>query len=324
MKQSVLTGSLGFIGDRFTMEGYKDGVSFEEKVKKLAEIDGLQGIEVSNYGEESDGVMVKRVLADYGLVCSCIDLFIGNRRVYKHGSLGNPDSATRMLAIDECMRAADYAQALGADVINVWPGQDGFDYPFCCDYGRMYDNFLESTVKIADHNPDIKVALEFKGREPRNRSLVDSVGTALLMSMESGRRNIGVCVDTEHILVANGSIANAIEMCARRDKLFHVHTNDCLNTWYDGMSVGSVHFTEFLEFVYMLRKIGYNGWCSLDLFPCRENAIDVTRESVAFMKTYDAIIDKIGMDTIGEWISKGDFMQVSRAIRTRVFGAFQG
>lgn len=319
MKQSVLTGSLGFIGDRFTMEGYKDNISFEEKVKGLADIEGLQGIEVSNYGEESDGLMVGRILADYGLECACVDLFIGNRRVYRYGSLGNRDPKVRILAVDECMRAADYAQELGAGVINVWPGQDGFDYPFTCDYGRMYDDFLESTVKIADHNPDIRVALEFKSREPRNRSLVDSVGTALLMSMESGRENVGVCVDTEHVLSANGSIANTIEMCARRGKLFHVHTNDCLNTWFDGMSVGSVHFTEFLEFVYMLRKVDYDGWCSLDLFPCREDAIAVTRESVAYMQIYDAIIEKIGMEAIGDMIEKGDYMQVSQMIRTCVF-----
>lgn len=323
MKQSVLTGSLGAIGDRFTMEGYKDPVSFAEKVRQLASIEGLQGIEVSNYGEESDGRMVSKVLGDHGLVCSCIDLFIGNRRVYKSGSLGNRDPRIRELAVDECKRAADYAQELGAKVINVWPGQDGFDYPFSCDYSGMYDDFLDSIVKVADHNREVQVALEFKSREPRNHSLVDSVGTALLMSMESGRENVGVCVDTEHVLVAHGNIANAVEMCARRGKLFHVHTNDCLNQWFDGMTVGSVHLTEFIELAYMLRKVNYQGWCSLDLFPCREDAIEATRESVAYMNIFDSIVEKIGMERIGRLIHGGDAMQVSRLIREEVFSAFK-
>lgn len=36
MKQSVITGSLGSLGDRFVLEGYKDDLVFADKIKQLA------------------------------------------------------------------------------------------------------------------------------------------------------------------------------------------------------------------------------------------------------------------------------------------------
>lgn len=320
MKQSVITGSLGSLGDRFILEGYKDDIPFPEKVRQLATIEGLTGVEVSNCGIEGDGKMVRSVLSDNGLDCSCVNINIACRRIYGWGALSNKDKAIRSQAIDECMRATDYAQELGADVVNLWPGQDGFDYSLCCDYSRLYDDFLEGVVRIADHNPTIKVALEFKPREPRNRSLVESAGTALLMAAESGRANVGVCVDVGHVLYANGNMASAVEMCGKRGKLFHMHTNDCLGAWDDDMIAGSVHFIEYLELCYVLRKIKYEGWCSVDIFPSRENAVESARESIAYMSLFDKLVDRIGIAQIEECIRRGDAAYVSRVVREKVFG----
>lgn len=319
MKQSVITGSLGSLGDRFILEGYKDDISFEEKVKRLASIEGLAGIELSSYGTESDTALAKRTLAENGLSCSCININIACRRVYGRGSLGNTDQKVRRQAIDECKKATDMAKELGADVVNLWPGQDGFDYALCCDYSRLYHDFLESVAEIADYNRDVKIALEFKPREPRNRSLLDGVGTALLMAAESGRENVGVCVDVGHVLYANGNMASAVQMCMDRGKLFHMHTNDCLGCWDDDMIVGSVRFIEYIELCYILRKTGYEGWCSADIFPNRENAIEAARESVAYMALFDSLVDKIGMETLEECISRGDAAYVSRTVREKVF-----
>lgn len=319
MKQSVITGSLGSLGDRFILEGYKDDIPFAEKVRLLAGVEGLTGVEVSNYGVEGNAKETFKILADNGLTCSCVNINIACRRIYGKGALANADVKIRQQAIDECMAAADYAQELGANVINVWPGQDGFDYAMTCDYAKLYNDFLDSIVKVADHNPDIKLALEFKPREPRNRSLVDSAGTALLMSLESGKKNIGVCVDVGHVLYANANMANAVEMCGIHGKLFHMHTNDCLGTWDDDMIVGSVRFIEYIELCYVLRKIKYDGWCSVDIFPSRENAIEAARESVAYMNIFDSMVDKIGVAQIEECIRRGDAAYVSRVIRERLF-----
>ena len=320
MKCSVLTGALGSIGDRFVMEGYKPHKAFARRVKALSGIEGLQGIEVSNYGEESDGEMVKAVLSDHGLVCVAVDMFIANRRIYRNGSLGNPDPRIRRTALDECKRAMDYAESMGAEVITLWPGQDGHDYALSCDYRRQYDLFLENLVRAADHNRGVNLALEYKSREPRSHSLIENAATALLMAVESGRTNIGVCVDTEHVFAVGGSIGADISLCASRGKLFHVHVNDCVGAWFDGMAVGATHFAEYIELTYMLRKYDYQGWCSLDLAPCREDSAAVVRESIGYLEQYEAVVDRIGMEALDHVIVAGDAMRALRLLWINAFG----
>ncbi len=107
MKQSVITGSLGSLGDRFVLEGYKDDLVFADKIKQLATIEGLTGIEVSNYGNESNGKEVGKILSDNGLACSCININIACRRIYGRGSLSNTNPTVRRQAIDECKAALD-------------------------------------------------------------------------------------------------------------------------------------------------------------------------------------------------------------------------
>jgi len=323
MKQSAITGSLGNLGDRFVMSGYKKSIPFLEKVKTLRAIEGLSGIEVSSDPEsdESDARTTKKILDDYGFSCACVGMEIASKAAFGRGSLGNPDPAVRKCAIDACKRASDHAMALGAEVINIWPGQDGFDYAFCTDYRKLYDDFLRGAVEVADYNRDIKVALEFKPREPRNRSLLDNCASTLLMCAEANRENLGVTVDVGHVLYANANMAAAAEMCLARGKLFHIHTNDCLGYWDDDMVVGAVHFIEYIELCYVLRKYGYAGWCSVDIFPNREDALGCVRESVMYMALFDAMVDKIGVAEIEKCIQKGDAANVSRVIREKVLWA---
>lgn len=132
MKQSVLMGSLGKLGDQFVLEGYKPEASFAEKIRRLSQIEDLQGVEFSCTGKERDAKMAASALADSGLVCSSVDLFIANRRVYGNGALSSTDVSVRRQAVDECLRAAEFAQAVGTDILNIWPGQDGYFQWFLC------------------------------------------------------------------------------------------------------------------------------------------------------------------------------------------------
>lgn len=322
MKHSVITGSLGSLSDRFVLEGYKEDISFAEKVAVLAKIERLSGIEVSSdpESEETNALAVKKILDANGLSCSCVGVPISAKRIYGKGSFGSVDKVVRQKAIDACKFAVDYAAEMGAEVVNIWPGEDGFDYALCCDYSRLYHDFLDGLTQVADHNKNLKIALEFKPREPRNRSLVDTCGTALLMCAEANRDNIGVCVDVGHVLYANANMANAVQMCADRGKLFHMHMNDCLGYWDDDMILGSVHFIEYIELCYVLRKVQYDGWCSVDIFPNREDAIGCTEESIRYLSLFDTMVDKIGMQNLNECIAKGDAAYTSRMIREKIFG----
>ena len=113
----------------------------------------------------------------------------------------------------------------------------------------------------------LPVALEPKPREPRNRSLIDNVQTALLLRMECGHDNLGVTLDTGHVLAGGQGIGPSIALAMHYKALYNLHTNDNYGVWDDDMIVGSVRLNEALETFYLLNKYGYEGYISVDNLP---------------------------------------------------------
>ena len=62
------------------------------------------------------------------------------------------DPAIRRAAIDRAKGTSDAALAAGAPDINLWPGHDGFDYPFQGHYAQAWEWIVDSLREIAAHN----------------------------------------------------------------------------------------------------------------------------------------------------------------------------
>ena len=186
--------------------------------------------------------------------------------MWKFGTFSAADERVRKEAVRAAKETIDFAEAVGAGIVNLWLGQDGFDYPFQVDYAEQWENMVSGVRACADHKPAIRLALEFKPREPRNRSLIDSASTALLLVREIDRPNVGVTIDNGHVLQVGANMAQAAELCGRAGRLFNLHLNDNYAAWDDDMIAGSVHLTEYLELLYVLHKIGYEGFMVVEAF----------------------------------------------------------
>ena len=149
--------------------------------------------------------------------------------------------------------------------------------------------------------------------------MVDTTMTALLMCMEIDRPNVGVAIDTGHVFYAQQNVAQNVEVAAKYGKLFMMHANDNYNLWDDDMIVGSLRLTEYIEMFYSLRKVGYEGFVAVDIFPYREDQYEATRQSVLNMKKYDEAIDMIGYDTIEALVKEGDPNKMVKIIREAIF-----
>ena len=88
-------------------------------------------------------------------------------REFRMGSFTNPDPTMRRKAIDLGKRAIEVAHALDAKYVKFWPGQDGFDYPFQVDYRRLWDYSVEGIRAVAQADPQMQFAIEYKEKEPR-------------------------------------------------------------------------------------------------------------------------------------------------------------
>ena len=323
LKYSAITGSLGNIGDRYMSCGYKDECEYEEIVMNLCKENVLTGVELSfstEGGVESEKDKILPLLKKYNLVPSFVNSSLFGERKWAHGSLSSSDRSIRQNAVDDCKKALDFTREVGADGFNLWTGQDGFDYPFQVEYNQQWQDFLDSTKTLCEYAPDIKITLEPKLREPRNRSLVDTVPTALLACQEIGCENLGLTVDVGHTLQAGGNMARDLDMAAKYNRLFNIHINDNYGVWDDDMIVGSVHMIEFIEMMYVLERNDYNGWASVDIFPYRENQYEATRECVLYLEAFDRVVGKMGIDSIESLIEKNSSTAMMKKIREVVFG----
>ena len=207
---------------------------------------------------------------------------------FRIGAFTNPDPKVRREAIDLTKRGLDSLAAAGGRLMTLWMGQDGFDYSFQADYGRLWDHTMEAIHEVASHNPSINVSIEYKPNEPRSFSLMPNVATTLLALRDVGRPNLGVTLDFAHVLYADEMPACAAELVARHSRLLGVHLNDGYAKRDDGLMVGAVHPIQTIELLTVLHRVGYGGAIYFDTFP-DTTGLDPIRECEANIATVAAL-----------------------------------
>ena len=322
-RYSVILGNLGNTCDRFLPTGYKQPLPKREMIALAASIPGIQGLELVGGWDitPENTAEIEGLLQTHQLACVSIipDLF--SRSIWGQGSFCARDATVRQLAIDETHRAAEIATRLGCPLLNLWLGQDGYDYPLQGDFARQRGWMVEGIRAVASRWPQLRFALEYKLKEPRIRSFQARAADTLLMAQEIGLPNVGVCIDVGHAFVAQENVAESawlLHHCG--GKLFHLHYNDNYGHWDDDMIVGSVHLTHYIELRYWLRRIGYAGWHSMDLYPYREDGGRAVAESVAFLRDLERALDDAKCSEIDALLASGDATASTRWVREFIFG----
>ena len=323
-KYSVILGNLGNTCDRFLSTGYKDPLPKKEMVRQAAEIPGIEGIELVGSWDvtEKNVGEIKHLLADHKLACVSIipDLFSQKR--WGNGSLSAKDPEIRRQALEETRMVSRIAREIGCPLINLWLGQDGFDYPLTADYRRQRIDLMEGIRAVAKEFSGLKYALEYKPKEPRTHSFHARAADTLLMAQETGLENVGVCIDVGHALMAGENAAeSAVLLQHYGRKLFHMHFNDNYRSWDDDMIVGSLHVAEYFELLFWLQETGYSGWYSMDQYPYREDGAAAVRESVAFLQSVEDALAGGQIEKIRALIRDGDATASTRWMRELLFGA---
>jgi len=315
-KYSVILGNLGNTRDRFCA-GYKDNPPTMEMLRRAFTISDVTGIElVGTWDIRPDNVKeMKSALGDAGWQCVSIipDLF--TQPIYGKGAFSNSAPTSRRHAIDNTRAMCDAALELDCQLINLWPGQDGFDYLLTSDYERERENECSSVRELANAYPSLRFTLEYKPKEPRTHSYLARMTDTLLLAQETGCENVGVTIDTGHAFYAGEVVADQVVLAKRAgNRLFHMHFNDNFAAWDDDMIVGSVHTVEYLEMLYWLDRTGYAGWFSMDQYPYREDAAGAIGESVQWLKQFDAILETYRTEIDGV-VAQGDAVATSRFLR---------
>lgn len=208
-----------------------------------------------------------RALSDNGMELNGMAMRYYTEPSYKLGAFTNPDPSVRRAAIDETKRGLDVLAEMGGNLMTLWMGQDGFDYSFQMEYQHAWGNTIDAMIEVADHNPAIDIALEYKPNEPRAFALMPDAATTLLAIKEIGRDNTGVTLDFAHVLYADEMPAFAAALVARYSRILGVHLNDGYGKWDNGLMVGAVHPIQTIELLVELERSNYEGAIYFDTFP---------------------------------------------------------
>lgn len=322
VKYSVILGNLGNTCDRFLSSGYKDQPPKETMIRQAAEIPGVQGVElVGTWDVTPQNVdQIGGLLSKYGLACASIIPDHFSQKRWGRGAFTAKDPAIRSQALEETMAAAEMARKLRCPLVNLWPGQDGYDYPLQSDYRAERRWLVEAVTRAARAYPDIRFSLEYKPKEPRTHSFMARAADTHLVAREVGLPNVGVTIDTGHSLVAGENVAEAAVLLSDYGaRLFHLHFNDNYRSWDDDMIVGSVHLVEFLELWFWLKELGYQGWYSMDQYPYREDGQGALRASIEFLSALDEILTDAARAELRSIVARGDPLESTAWIRGKLF-----
>jgi xylose isomerase len=309
--------------DRYVLSGYGDRYPTVELIQMATKVEGLSGVELVGTWHVNDHNVeqIRHQVADAGLVVTCVTPDIWASPQWGRGSFTSNDPKIRRAAIQEVKKSMEWARQLDCEVIDLWFGQDGYDYPFQGNFITAWDRIIEGVIECAEHVPEVKIVLEYKPKEPRTHCYIATVGKTLLLIEKVNRPNVGAMIDVGHALMGYETTAESAALLQYfGNKLFYMHFNDNWRLWDDDMTVGSVHTIETLELLYWLDRINYTGWYALDIFPYRENGMRAAQESIRWIQGLQALLDKIGRERFDNVIAASDSMEASALLREALLG----
>ncbi|WP_061934777.1 sugar phosphate isomerase/epimerase [Aureimonas sp. AU22] len=284
--------------------------SFMQMAERAATAKGLTDVDL-NFPDHvtDDPTTVGRRIKDLGLSVNGLAMRYYANPAFKLGAFTNPDKSVRREAIDMTKRGVDAARAMGADLMTLWLGQDGFDYNFQLDYAEAWDLEIAGIREVAEHDPACQISIEYKPDEPRAHALLRDCATTLLAIGDVGAPNLGVTLDFAHALYAGEQPAYAAHLIHRRSKLLGVHLNDGYAKRDDGLMVGAVHLRSTLELLRQIRREGYEGALYFDTFP-DASGLDPVAECETNIETVQrllAVADRLDADNrLGDAQSRQD------------------
>lgn len=309
--------------DRYATDGYGPARTLIEMIDLAGQVDDLSVVDINYPFADPDLSLdaVEAALARNKLSVIGITPEIYTKQFAK-GAFTNPDPGIRRLANEMCNDAANVVRRFGANYVKLWPGQDGWDYPFQVDHRKLWQMSIDGVAELAGQNPDLNFVIEYKPREPRVHMSYDSVARTLLGIEKMGVPNVGILLDFGHSLYGGESPADAAQLAIDHGRLFGMDVNDNLRSWDDDLIAGSVHPIELFEFFYTLRKNKWEGVWQLDQFPFREDSVAAANSAIGFLKAVERALDKLDFEAMQAAQDRQDAVTALNLARQALFTSY--
>jgi xylose isomerase len=333
VKTSLGIWAFGSMVTRFVPGGYQPQWADESTAERVGRaVDGLGELIDEyefHYPQElsPDNVdAVREALAGHGIYCIAGGLHLDPR--FGRGGLVSPDPATRAEALRLTLEAADFAGELGAHLI-VWPGIEGYNYPFQTPYADSWAWLVDGLGQAAERakRHGVRLFLEHKNSEPAMKILMRNIGMTLHVIHKlraQGIDNVQVNMDWQHLIMNGENLGEYAALLAAEGLLGHQHANSGWGTFDDDNMVGATAFMETIELAVELRRAGYGdagGRLGFDLYPYTEDAVAAVRRSVLQWRFIDSVAARIDDAALREAQSRKDAVAAYELVYSALGGA---
>jgi xylose isomerase len=328
LKSSIGIWAFGTLGTRFLLSGYHPEVANEGAVDRarrassgLSDLyDGLE-LHYPNEIDEDNAAQIVDAIKPMDIYC----IASGAHTFPKHGrgALTNPDPGIREEARASLRRAADLCAELGAHLI-IWPGIEGYNYPFQSNYQEQWRFLIEGIADAVNHANDkgVTVLLEHKNSEPQMKIYMRDMGMSIFVIRAVERLGVDVSrlkinMDWQHLIMNGENLAEYAELLSMENLLGHQHANSGWGAFDDDNIVGATRFMETLEMAHALRKIGYGSSgerLGMDLYPYTEDAVEASRQSLLQWRFIDELAGKLDEDALRAAQQEKDALAAYRAV----------
>jgi xylose isomerase len=305
LKTSLGIWALGGMITRFVPVGYQPEHGQEstaDKVRRAVEgLGDLMDDYEFHYPHElsRDNLdEVRAALDGHGIYCLASGLHLDPR--FGKGGLSSPDDSIREAALGLTLDAAELAGEIGAHFI-IWPGIEGYNYPFQTPYADSWARFIDAVGQAAAvlDRHGRTLLLEHKNSEPAMKIFMRNIGMTLHVIHKlraEGVTNVQVNMDWQHLLMNGEHLPEYAALLAAEGLLGHQHANSGWGIFDDDNMVGATAFMETVELALELRRAGYgdNGErLGFDLYPYTEDQVAAVRRSVEQWHFIDEVAQRI-------------------------------
>jgi xylose isomerase len=332
MKTSLGIWAFGTMVTRFVPGGYQPQWAAESTAQRVSRAVAGLGDLIDDYEfhypqelNEENLDEVREALAGHGIYCVATGLHLDP--MFGKGGLVSPDPAVRAEALRRTVAAAEFAGKLGANFI-IWPGIEGYNYPFQTPYADSWGWLLEGIGRAAqvcsDHG--VLLFLEHKNSEPAMKIFMRNVGMTLHVIHKlrvQGITNVKVNMDWQHLIMNGENLAEYAALLAAEGVLGHQHANSGWGTFDDDNMVGATAFMETLELAVELRRAGYGEHgerLGFDLYPYTEDAAGAVRRSVLQWRFIDGVAAKIDDRALREAQTRKDAVRAYELVYAALGG----
>ena len=310
LKTSLGIWAMGAMVTRFVPGGYQPDKAEHDTVTKVRRaVDGLGDL-IDDYEfhypqelSEENLDAVRDALDGHGIYALATGLHLDP--LFGRGGLCSPDDGIRDEAIRRTLGAIDLAGSIGAHFI-VWPGIEGYNYPFQTDYADSWARLVDGLAQAAHRCQErgILLFLEHKNSEPAMKIHMANIGMTLHIIHKlraQGFNGVKVNMDWQHLIMNGENLAEYAALLAAEGLLGHQHANSGWGTFDDDNMVGATAFMETLELALELQRAEYgaNGErLGFDLFPYTEDQVAAVKRSVLNWRFIEAIAARIDREEL--------------------------